>query len=238
MVDLQNIEEELKTKIKEAGVENKVLREKNAALEKKLVQSPVPHLAQYQGSFGGQILSLTFEGKLSIIKSNIGEEGAITLGPWGGSEGGYWAYKLDAAPIMQITLGYGLVIDSILITSKSCDGNVIGCSDRFGGPGGEYTATLCIDTSVEQLLSISLTYGDISGMRLITSLSFYSNRGKYGPYGMVFGSPVSIPVEDAVLAGFHGRGGLYLDAFGVIVAPKVLNSSHKASGSGLRLEEI
>ncbi|KAF7123667.1 hypothetical protein RHSIM_Rhsim12G0019400 [Rhododendron simsii] len=76
--------------------------------------------------------------------SNIGEEGAITLGPWGGSGGGYWAYKLDAAPIMQITLGYGLGIDSILITSKSHDGNVIGCSDRFGGPGGEYTATVSL----------------------------------------------------------------------------------------------
>ncbi|KAF7124508.1 hypothetical protein RHSIM_Rhsim12G0019300 [Rhododendron simsii] len=70
--------------------------------------------------------------------SNIGEEGAITLGLWGGNGGGHWAYKLDIAPIMQITLGYGSVIDSILITSKSRDGKVIGCSDRFGGPGGEY----------------------------------------------------------------------------------------------------
>ncbi|KAI8526767.1 hypothetical protein RHMOL_Rhmol12G0021700 [Rhododendron molle] len=236
MVDLQKIEEELKIKIKEAGIENKVLREKNEALKKKQVQSPVP--LSGQGSFGGQILSLTFEGKLGIIKSNIGEEGWIPLGPWGGNGGSHWAYKVDAGPILQITLGYGSIIDSILITSKSRDGNVIGSSEKFGGSGGEYTATLCIDSSEEQLSSISLTYGDLSGMRLITSLSFYSNRGRYGPYGTLFGSTVSIPVEDAVLAGFHGRSGLYLDAFGVFVAPKLLNSSHKASGSGLRLEEI
>ncbi|KAG5520548.1 hypothetical protein RHGRI_033206 [Rhododendron griersonianum] len=86
---------------------------------------------------------------------------------------------------------------------------------------------LCIDSSVEQLLSISLTYGDISGMRLITLLSFYSNRARYGPYGTGFGSTVSIPIEGSVLAGFHGRAGLYLDSFGVLVAPKVLSSSHK-----------
>ncbi|KAG5520536.1 hypothetical protein RHGRI_033198 [Rhododendron griersonianum] len=142
VVDLQKIEEELKTKIEEAGAENKLLRENNEAVEKKLLQSPVPLSGQYQGSFGGQILSLTFEGKLSIIKSNIGEEGGIPLGPWGGNGGSHWAYKVDAAPILQITLGYGSIINSILITSKSRDGNVIGCSDRFGGPGGEYTATM------------------------------------------------------------------------------------------------
>ncbi|KAI8526768.1 hypothetical protein RHMOL_Rhmol12G0021800 [Rhododendron molle] len=173
VVDLQKIEE-LKTQIKGLEAENKVLRENNGAMEKQLVQSPVPLSGQYQGSFGGQILSLTFEGKLGIIKSNIGE-GGIPLGPWGGNGGGYWAYKLDVAPIMQITLGYGSVIDSILIRNKSYDGNVIG----------------------------------------------------YGPYGTVFGSTVSIPIEGAVLAGFHGRAGLYLDAFGVLVAPKVPNSLHK-----------
>lgn len=97
------------------------------------------------------------------VQSNIGEEGRIPLGPWGGSGGGYWAYKLDVAPIMQITLGYGLVIDSILIESKSRDGNVIGCSDRFGGPGGEYNATvspltlfnLFIDRSGQRCIWIS-----------------------------------------------------------------------------------
>ncbi|KAF7124510.1 hypothetical protein RHSIM_Rhsim12G0019200 [Rhododendron simsii] len=75
-------------------------------------------------------------------QSNIGEEGGIPLGPWGGKGGSHWAYKVDVAPILQITLRYGSIINSILITSKSRDGNVIGCSDRFGGRGGEYTATV------------------------------------------------------------------------------------------------
>ncbi|KAG5520540.1 hypothetical protein RHGRI_033201 [Rhododendron griersonianum] len=195
MVDLQKIEEELKTKIKEAGVENKVLKEKNEAPEKKLVQSPVP--LSGQGSFGGQILSLTFEGKIGIIKSNISEEGGIALGPWGGNGGGYWAYKVDVAPTLEITLRYEQVINS-----------------------------------AEQLSAISLTYGDWHKRSLVTSLSFYSNRGRYGPYGQQIGSTVSIPIEEGtILAGLHGRCGSYLDAFGVLVAPK-------ASGSGLPLEEI
>ncbi|KAG5520545.1 hypothetical protein RHGRI_033203 [Rhododendron griersonianum] len=136
MVDLQKIEKELKTKIKETGVENKVLKEKNEA-QKKLVLSPV------HGSFGGQIWSLTFEGKIGIIKSNIGEEGGIPLGPWGGNGGGCWAYKKADGPILQITirllhLDSGVVrytrICSISFQSESRDGVVIGSSEHFGSP--------------------------------------------------------------------------------------------------------
>lgn len=47
MVGLQKIEEELKTKIKEAGVENKVLREKNEALAKKVELSKLLCMTLY-----------------------------------------------------------------------------------------------------------------------------------------------------------------------------------------------
>ncbi|XP_058194744.1 uncharacterized protein LOC131311345 isoform X5 [Rhododendron vialii] len=199
VADLQKIKEELKTKIKgTTGTENKVLREKSEATE---------------------------------IMSKIIGEGWIHRGPWGGNGGAYWTYKVDVAPILQITLGWGSVIDSILIKSKSCDGNIIGNFQRIGGPGGHNFVTFRINNSVERLSSISLTYGHYRGEQTIASLCFYSNLDTYGPFGSVRDPDdpsVSIPIEDdVVLAGFHGRAGNFLNAFGVLVAPKVLNSSHK-----------
>lgn len=45
---------------------------------------------------------------------------------------------------------------------------------------------------------------------------------KYGPFGSSSGaSSLSIPVEGGFISGFHGRGGTYLTAIGVFVAPNV-----------------
>ncbi|KAG5520537.1 hypothetical protein RHGRI_033199 [Rhododendron griersonianum] len=183
---------ELKTEIKELKNEIKELEAKNEALRKR---------------------NEVMEKRARLLV----KEG-IPRGPWGGNVGAYWAYKSDIAPIMQITLRYGSVIDSISIKSKSCDGNVIGSSQRFGGPYGHNSVTFRIDSSIEQLSSISLTYGHFNGERTIASLCFYSNQDTYGPFGSVQDPddpPVSIPIEDdVVLAGFHGRAGNYLNAIG------------------------
>ncbi|KAF7124207.1 hypothetical protein RHSIM_Rhsim12G0019000 [Rhododendron simsii] len=79
---------------------------------------------------------------LMCMQSKIIGEGWIHKGPWGGNGGAYWTYKVDVAPILQITLGWGSVVDSILIKSKSCDGNVIGNFQRIGGPGGHNFVTV------------------------------------------------------------------------------------------------
>ncbi|KAG5520981.1 hypothetical protein RHGRI_033514 [Rhododendron griersonianum] len=171
------------------------------------------------------------------------EEGLISLGPWGGKDGVYWAYKANE-PIMQISICYGEAINSILFQSKSYDGLVIGRSKKFGGTGGHPKKThnfvlalvqFCIDSSVEQLSSINVTFGDYNGQVAIISLCFYTNLKKiYGPFGTILGaSSVSIPIEDGVIVGFHGRGGTYLTAIGIFVAPKVNNlpSSEKKFNS-------
>ncbi|KAI8527104.1 hypothetical protein RHMOL_Rhmol12G0050000 [Rhododendron molle] len=151
----------------------------------------------------------------------IGEEGWISLGPWGGGQGVYSTYKPDR-PMMQITIRYGTVIDSILFESKSRDGVVIGSSVKIGGPGGASVEKFCIDTSVEQFSSISLTYKDYNnGFGHIKSLLFNTNIKKYGPFGSGGDHSVSIPIEGGVIAGFHGRGNRYVDAIGIFVAPKV-----------------
>ncbi|KAH7834204.1 hypothetical protein Vadar_013758 [Vaccinium darrowii] len=155
-----------------------------------------------------------------ISKGKIsGEEGWISLGPWGGKDGEYWDFKVDG-PMMQITVRYGDVIDSILFESKSSDGLVIGRSKKIGGPGGHMTETFCIESSVEQLSSIDLTYGKYCRQVIIFSLCLNTNRTKYGPIGPSL-SYESIPIEGGVIAGFHGLDGKFVTAIGIFVTPQV-----------------
>ncbi|XP_058194743.1 uncharacterized protein LOC131311345 isoform X4 [Rhododendron vialii] len=260
VVDLRYIEEDLKTKVKEVEAENEMLSKRNEIMEKKVgdlqkmeekqkieikeLKTKIKELkkeikekikeelkTKIKGTTGTENKVLREKSEATEIMSKIIGEGWIHRGPWGGNGGAYWTYKVDVAPILQITLGWGSVIDSILIKSKSCDGNIIGNFQRIGGPGGHNFVTFRINNSVERLSSISLTYGHYRGEQTIASLCFYSNLDTYGPFGSVRDPDdpsVSIPIEDdVVLAGFHGRAGNFLNAFGVLVAPKVLNSSHK-----------
>ncbi|KAI8527106.1 hypothetical protein RHMOL_Rhmol12G0050200 [Rhododendron molle] len=155
------------------------------------------------------------------------EEGWISLGPWGGNDGVDWTYKANG-PIMQISICYGQAIDSILFESKSCDGVLVGRSKKIGGTGGHVTEMFCIDTSEEQLSSISLTYEHFSGKVTIISLCICTNLHKYGPFGSRTGASslsIPIPIDGGVLIGFHGRVRTHLTAIGILVAPKV-NSLH------------
>ncbi|KAH7833431.1 hypothetical protein Vadar_006281 [Vaccinium darrowii] len=164
------------------------------------------------------------------LKAKIsGEEGWISLGPWGGNGGVDWAYKPDG-PIMQISIRYGEVIESILFESRSCDDIVIGSSVKIGNMGGYATKKFCIKSSEEQLSSIEMTFDDDNGKLTIVSLCFNTNRKKYGPFGSKSGgSSVSIPIDGGFIAGFHGRIDTYLTAIGIFVAPKV-NSLHSVQG--------
>lgn len=50
---------------------------------------------------------------------------------------------------------------------------------------------------------------------VIKSLTFYTSRGKYGPFGEEVGTFFTSTTTQGKVVGFHGRGGLYLDAIGV-----------------------
>ncbi|KAF7143872.1 hypothetical protein RHSIM_Rhsim05G0059900 [Rhododendron simsii] len=77
------------------------------------------------------------------VQSNIKVSGAIPLGPWGGQGGSFWVYKTDVTPIMEITLRYGEIIDSVLFRNYGrLNGDVVGCSDIFGGTGGHNHETV------------------------------------------------------------------------------------------------
>ncbi|XP_058191999.1 uncharacterized protein LOC131309359 [Rhododendron vialii] len=165
VVDLHKMEEELKTKIEELKTKNKELKEREDAFQTKMEEVEAQNKELRE-----RIIVIEKKGNIS------GEEGLISLGFHGGKEGAYWAYRADG-PTMQISVRYGQVIDSLLFKSKSCD--CVERSVKIGDSGGYTTVTFCINSSVEQLLSISLTYEDCCGEGTIISLCF--NTKKYYP---------------------------------------------------------
>ena len=66
-------------------------------------------------------------------------------------------------------------------------------------------------TSISGMVAVYLNY------TIIHSLRFYTNKTEYGPYGSEKGKPFSLPMEDGIIVGFHGRAGQYVDAIGVYI---------------------
>ncbi|KAF7153870.1 hypothetical protein RHSIM_Rhsim01G0064500 [Rhododendron simsii] len=103
-----------------------------------------------------------------------GEEGCISLGPWGGNDGDDWAYKTNG-PIMQISICYGQAIDSILFESKSCDGVLIGSPKKIGGSGGHATETITVGPSplwsISESILLSHTASHAASVAAIYSVS-------------------------------------------------------------------
>lgn len=62
----------------------------------------------------------------------------------------------------------------------------------------------------------------------VRSLTFMSNKRKFGPYGVELGTIFSFPATEGKIVGFHGRSGLYLDAIGVYLKPMPIQTPSKA----------
>ena len=70
----------------------------------------------------------------------------------------------------------------------------------------------------EVLTCISGYYGGISREEkpiVIKSLTFYTSRGKYGPFGEEIGIFFTSTITEGKVVGFHGRSSFYLDAIGI-----------------------
>lgn len=70
----------------------------------------------------------------------------------------------------------------------------------------------------EVLICISGYYGSIDRderPKVIKSLTFYTSRGKYGPFGEEVGTFFTSTTTEGKAVGFHGRSSLYLDAIGI-----------------------
>ncbi|XP_042480610.1 jacalin-related lectin 3-like [Macadamia integrifolia] len=134
--------------------------------------------------------------------------------PWGGDGGQAWDDGAFSG-VKQIYLIKGDAICSIQIEYDR-NGQPI-WSARHGGGGGYSAHKIRFDYPHEVVARISGYYGPNPGdacAKVIRSLTFFTNRARYGPYGEEIGTFFSSSTEGRVV-GFHGRSGCYLDAIGV-----------------------
>ncbi|XVF73822.1 hypothetical protein PTKIN_Ptkin13bG0012400 [Pterospermum kingtungense] len=140
----------------------------------------------------------------------------VSVGPWGGQGGSCWDDGVYCT-IRQLVIAHGAGIDSIQIEYDN-KGNSI-WSRKHGGDGGSKTDKIKLDYPDEFLTSIHGYYGSLNERApiLVRSLTFYSNRKAYGPYGTEEGT--SFSMTRGKIVGFYGRCGWYLDAIGVYSKP-------------------
>lgn len=76
-----------------------------------------------------------------------------------------------------------------------------------------------VDGTSEFLVSVEGFYGPVEGKNdceAIKSITFYSNKRRYGPYGgEEIGTHFSSAQSAGKIVGFFGRAGSYLNAIGV-----------------------
>ncbi|KAE8659886.1 Jacalin-related lectin 3 [Hibiscus syriacus] len=86
----------------------------------------------------------------------------------------------------------------------------------WGGDGGRaWDDGVKLDYPNEVLICISGYYGPINNdekSKVIRSLTFYTSRGKYGPFGEEIGTYFTSTTTQGKVVGFHGRCSSYLDA--------------------------
>ncbi|KAL5999504.1 hypothetical protein ACLOJK_037789 [Asimina triloba] len=137
-------------------------------------------------------------------------------GPWGGDGGRPWDDGVYSG-IRQIFVTKGEGILTAIQMEYDRNGQSV-WSAKHGGNGGEVTHRIRFEHPNEVLNCITGYYGcikDYEGHKVIKSLTFYTTRGKYGPYGEEIGTFFTSATTQGKVVGFHGRSGSYLDAIGV-----------------------
>ena len=96
----------------------------------------------------------------------------------------------------------------------------------------------------EVLTHISGYYGSVilRGPTIIKSITFHTNKKKYGPFGDEQGIPFSSASKDGIIVGFHGRQGWFIHSIGVYVMegkPALPRPSIDAFNmGGMRIPEV
>ncbi|KAJ0087017.1 hypothetical protein Patl1_09216 [Pistacia atlantica] len=162
--------------------------------------------------------------KLLVAKRGPTEEVACAVikepapfgpGPWGGDGGRPWDDGVYSG-VKQIFVTRGEAINSIQIEYDRNGQSV--WSIKHGGNGGSFTHRIKMEYPHEMLNRLSGYYGPVSTddkSKVIKSLTLYTSRGKYGPYGEEVGTYFTSTTTEGKIVGFHGRSSYYLDAIGV-----------------------
>ncbi|TXG52223.1 hypothetical protein EZV62_021392 [Acer yangbiense] len=141
-------------------------------------------------------------------------------GPWGGITGKQFDDGVfSSIGQVNIFVGDGVVRGIIGFLYNTKDGKSVE-SKRHGGGGrdDEKIYRIKLDCSKEYIVGITGYFGPVvenAGHEALRSITFYSNKGKYGPFGNEIGTAFSSSISDGKVVGFHGRSGCYLCALGV-----------------------
>ncbi|KAK4434556.1 Jacalin-related lectin 3 [Sesamum alatum] len=146
------------------------------------------------------------------------EKHATLVGPWGGQNGYYWDDGVHST-IRQLEIGYGAGVDSIRIEYDSKGRSV--WSERHGGSGGTKIDKVRLEYPDEFLTAVHGFYGSLQerGHVIIRSLTFESNKRKYGPFGVEKGTYFTSSTTQGKVVGFIGKAGWYIDAIGCYMEP-------------------
>lgn len=147
-------------------------------------------------------------------------------GPWGAQRGRHWDDSVFLA-IKQVNVRIGwdspnlreyTMIHGIQFEYEQRDGKSF-TSPWHGNLPGNQLYKVELDSGDEIIVAIEGFYGAVKGtdgLEVVTSLSIFTNRRKYGPFGeKETGTHFSSTLSGGKVVGFFGRSGTYLNAIGV-----------------------
>ncbi|KAI8549682.1 hypothetical protein RHMOL_Rhmol06G0043500 [Rhododendron molle] len=151
-------------------------------------------------------------------------------GPWGAQRGRHWEDGVFLG-IKQVLLGTGYrgmtgpaVVQGIQFEYEQRDGKPFTSpwhgTPWHGKPFGDHLHKIELDSAAgEVIAAIEGFYGPVKGsegFEVITSMTIYTDRRKYGPFGEnETGTHFSSTASGGKAIGFFGRSGTYLNAIGV-----------------------
>ncbi|KAF2546531.1 hypothetical protein F2Q70_00020192 [Brassica cretica] len=188
---------------------------------------PSPHnaIVPHNNSGVAVIENSPWANKLVLAANGRGEEferGVVKEptpsgpGPWGGNGGKPWDDGVYSG-IKQIFVTRGNDAISSLQVEYDRNGQSV-WSVKHGGNNGVFTHRIKLEYPNEMLTCISGYYGPLNNSdktNVVKSLSFYTSRGRYGPYGEETGTYFTSTTTQGKVLGLHGRSSAYLDAIGV-----------------------
>ncbi|XP_075088651.1 agglutinin-like isoform X1 [Nicotiana tabacum] len=155
--------------------------------------------------------------KMDVMKTIVPR----SPGPWGGYSGKGWDDGVFST-IKQVHIYMNLhisAISGIQIEYEKKDKTSFWSQLHGGlGAGNDTVRKINVDGENELLIGIEGFYSpvdDNGGLDAIRQIAFYTNKGKYGPYGTEIGTYFSSSAARGKIVGFHGKSGVFLNAIGV-----------------------
>lgn len=143
----------------------------------------------------------------------------IRIGTWGRESDhsqNYWSFEHEQDDrMLKITIDHGDGIYSLMFTIESR--GLLHTSNKVGGwASGEKISEVTFDGD-EEIIGIDGTIGTRGSDKIISSLSFKTNKRIHGPFGQTGDAHFSVPWEEGKFVGFYGVAGPYIDSIGVYV---------------------